>query len=115
MELLICAVFVVSAIFLAALGVPLWRGKVPPNELYGFRIPATLDDPGVWYPVNRVAGVWLMVTGAAVTVISVTLYALGVTTGTAAAINLSALFGFTAAVAVHGLIVAARLTKEPRG
>lgn len=46
------------------LAIPLMRGKVKPNSWYGFRVSATLDNPDVWYPVNAVAGKWLLVLGA---------------------------------------------------
>ena len=33
---------------------------VPPNPIYGFRTPATLCDPSLWYAVNRYSGKWLL-------------------------------------------------------
>jgi hypothetical protein len=47
------------------LGLPLYLGKVPPNRWYGFRIRETLNNPETWRTVNRTAGGWLMVLGAA--------------------------------------------------
>lgn len=114
MDLLICIVFVVSALSLGLLGVPLFRGKVPPNGLYGFRVQTTLDDPEVWYPVNRLSGVWLIVTAGALFLSSTTLFGLGVAPGTAAGVNLTVLGVFTAASVVHGLIVASKLSKARR-
>jgi uncharacterized membrane protein len=34
------------------LSLPLLFRWVPPNRLYGFRVPATLRDRSVWYDVN---------------------------------------------------------------
>jgi len=45
----------VSAV-IAALGIPLWVGMVPPNRFYGVRVAATLSDEAVWYAVNKAAG-----------------------------------------------------------
>ncbi len=44
------------AVLFFLLSVPLAAEKVPPNRLYGFRTPRTVEDERVWYPVNRVAG-----------------------------------------------------------
>jgi uncharacterized membrane protein len=49
---------------LVLLGLPLYSRKIPPNRFYGFRTARTLADPHVWYPVNRVTGGWMVVTGA---------------------------------------------------
>jgi hypothetical protein len=47
------------SLLLIGLAVPLIRGWVKPNHWYGLRIPATLNDPEIWYPANRYAG-WLL-------------------------------------------------------
>jgi hypothetical protein len=39
-----------------ALAVPLYRGRVPRNSVYGVRVPATLADDRVWYPINARGG-----------------------------------------------------------
>ena len=64
-RLLVLAIYLCGGALLAALAVPLIRGKVPPNPLYGFRTPRTLADPAVWYPANRHAGRWMLATGIA--------------------------------------------------
>ena len=48
---------------LALLGLPLVLGVVPPNPVYGFRTPRTLQDKALWYPVNRVTGIDLVLAG----------------------------------------------------
>lgn len=63
-ESFICLVYVIAACFLGLLGLPLYFGKIPPNRFYGFRTERTLADHKVWYPVNRVAGGWMAITGA---------------------------------------------------
>lgn len=44
----------------AAISVPLVLRWVPPNGLYGFRVPATLADRRVWYAANAASGGWLL-------------------------------------------------------
>ena len=53
-------IFSAGSILLIALSIPLIKGKVPPNGLYGFRIPLTMNSPEIWYPANRYAGKWLL-------------------------------------------------------
>ncbi len=52
-----------------AIGHPLYRQKVGPNPLYGFRIRQTLNDPDVWYPVNQRSGKHFIVTGLVLTLL----------------------------------------------
>jgi hypothetical protein len=58
--------YVVFGILLVALSIPLIRRKIPPNGLYGFRIPKTLNHPDLWYEANYRIGWWLLVSGAAI-------------------------------------------------
>jgi len=55
--------YVASGLLLSILSVPLILGRVPPNPLYGFRVASTLDDPKLWYAVNRYSGRRLLVVG----------------------------------------------------
>ena len=56
-----------GAIFIAV-ALPLARGEIKPNALYGFRTVKTLSDPRIWYEVNRVHGHDLMIAGIAMIV-----------------------------------------------
>ncbi len=38
------------------LAVPLIRGRVPPNQWYGFRLASDVFDPAIWYPLNAYGG-----------------------------------------------------------
>lgn len=64
-EIALLSVYLAVGILVSLIGLPLYFGKVPPNRFYGFRTQRTLRDPEAWYPVNRIAGGWLVVTGAA--------------------------------------------------
>jgi len=46
------------------LALPMALGKVPPNQLYGFRTPKTLSSPDIWYSANRIAGWFMVLAGA---------------------------------------------------
>lgn len=66
--------YVIGSVLLMVLAVPMIRGKIPPNGLYGFRVPATIEHPELWYPVNRYAGKCLFWTGAISTFGAIILY-----------------------------------------
>jgi uncharacterized membrane protein len=62
---LILLLYCVAGGVLVLLGLPLYFGKVPPNQFYGFRTPQTMGDDKVWYAVNRVTGRGMVLTGTA--------------------------------------------------
>jgi hypothetical protein len=47
---------IASCVLIALVGVPLILGIVPPNPMYGFRVPATQADRAIWYPANAFMG-----------------------------------------------------------
>jgi hypothetical protein len=73
MEILL-ALYAFSGLLLAGLSVPLILGKIPPNGLYGFRIPATVENSQLWYKVNTYSGKRLLVVGLGTAVGSIILY-----------------------------------------
>jgi hypothetical protein len=76
MEILL-ALYAVSGLLLAVLSVPLILKKIPPNGLYGFRIPSTVNNPELWYKVNTYAGWRLLVVGLGSSLGSIILYYTG--------------------------------------
>ena len=56
-------VYVTAGSLLISLSIPLYLGKIPPNPIYGFRVPKTLDNPKLWYKVNRYSARFLILTG----------------------------------------------------
>lgn len=52
--------FIPAIIFLVA-ALPLILALIPPNRIYGVRTPETLNDPQLWYQVNRYGGWALLV------------------------------------------------------
>ena len=73
MEILL-ALYAVGGLVLAGLSVPLILHKIPPNGLYGFRVPATLNNPPLWYKVNAYAGRRFLVVGLVTAVGTIILY-----------------------------------------
>lgn len=55
--------YIVGVIYIV-LGVPLALGRVAPNDLYGVRIPKTMEDSDIWYSMNRTCGRAMVVCGA---------------------------------------------------
>jgi uncharacterized membrane protein len=56
--------FAVPALIFFILAIPLAIGLIPRNRLYGFRTKRTLADNAVWYRVNRLAGITIMIASA---------------------------------------------------
>lgn len=48
--------FASETVVTMALAVPLMRGWVKPNRIYGLRTPRTLGDEGLWYRSNHYGG-----------------------------------------------------------
>jgi uncharacterized membrane protein len=71
---ILLALYAFSGLLLAGLSVPLILHKIPPNGLYGFRVPSTLKNPELWYKVNAYAGWRLLVVGLCTAVGSIILY-----------------------------------------
>jgi uncharacterized membrane protein len=57
--------FLIPAVLIALLAIPLILGVVPPNRIYGVRTRRTLSDARVWYAANR-AGGWLLLAASVV-------------------------------------------------
>ena len=64
--------FAIPAAIFFLLAIPLVLGLIPRNRFYGMRMPKTLSDDRVWYPVNRVAGVAIMIASGIYGVVAMT-------------------------------------------
>jgi uncharacterized membrane protein len=65
--------FALTGLLFVGLSVPLIQKRVPPNRFYGFRTPKTLSDPKIWYEVNHISGIDLLLAGALITISSLTM------------------------------------------
>ncbi len=63
---LLVIVYVVNGLIMVGLAVPLIQRRVGPNRWYGFRVPATLADPDVWFAANSYSGRLLLRLGVIV-------------------------------------------------
>ena len=84
------------------LGLPMAFGVVPPNRIYGFRTRATLEDPAVWYPVNRIAGWWCVAIGAVSACVALGTSFSPLSMPTFAIVTAATLMVGIVAMAVHG-------------
>ena len=94
-----------------ALSVPLIQERVPPNSTYGFRTAKSLSDPKIWYEINRISGVDLLLAGVLITLGSVAMLFLGQHLHpNQVVIPLFLLMVFTlSGAAIHGYIVLRRM------
>jgi hypothetical protein len=60
---LLLPMFLVLGLLLIIIAIPLYLEKIPPNNLYGFRVRKTLGNPKIWYAVNKYSSVWFMAAG----------------------------------------------------
>jgi len=63
-----------GGIVLILISIPLYLEKIGPNGLYGFRVKKTIENPELWYPVNKYASGWLMLTGVVTIIASLGLF-----------------------------------------
>lgn len=109
--ILIALLFIMDGILFIALGIPLFRGRVPPNSWYGFRTRKTLSDEKIWYAVNRVAGKDMILAGAVVIVSSsiLLLFAGRISLARATAVLVMATLLSVTWMVVHGYSVLRRM------
>ena len=50
------------------LAIPLVRGRVPPNSIYGFRTKAAFASDSDWYRINSLGGRYLAISGLVILV-----------------------------------------------
>src|SRR5437868_3782092 len=62
--------YVLSGGLLSLLGIPLMLRRIPPNPLYGFRVPKSLSDARIWYEINAYSGAHLLWIGAGMIAVS---------------------------------------------
>lgn len=53
MKIVLLTPYLIISSLLILLSIPLIRQRIAPNRWYGFRVRRTLEDPKVWYAVNR--------------------------------------------------------------
>jgi SdpI/YfhL protein family len=110
-EICLLIVFLLASGLMVGLGIPLSMGLVRPNPVYGFRTKETLEDPNVWYPTNRVAGLWGIATGVAEAAVSIWAFFAGLPLPTGPLVTLATVLVGIVATLLHGMLVIRRLTR----
>lgn len=94
-----------AAVTLFIIGVPLMRRRVPPNPLYGLRLPGTMSDERIWYEVNSRGGRDILVVAAV-------LAAAAILTPTIRLPEPLDVFGILLVLGVGGTITVARASRH---
>jgi hypothetical protein len=106
-------VFGASGLLLIALAVPLIRGRVAPNPLYGLRCRETLADPVVWYRANALSARWMAALGGSLLVLAFALpWIPGITAEVHALLCTAWLVVGLLAVCAASLVAARRLAAD---
>ena len=108
-KLIILASYLGTGILIGGLGVPLLWEMIPPNIWYGFKTPSTLKHEEIWYPVNRVSGYWMVLTGVACSGTSICAYLADFDIATATWANLAVCMSCIVLMIVHSVRVLLRL------
>jgi uncharacterized membrane protein len=96
-----------------AISIPLIRRRIPPNGLYGLRVPATFADEWVWYEANARSGRDFLWLGLLLTALAIGLPGFGLGPTTYVVWGLIAVVGVIGG-AVVGWFRANRLLQEKR-
>jgi uncharacterized membrane protein len=104
--------YAIPGVAMILLAIPLMLRRIPPNPLYGLRVPATYKDEQVWYDANAASGRDLAVLGGCVTLLAVVLQVAGVRDMAFAVAWSVAISVGTIGVAVLGWTRANRMFRE---
>jgi hypothetical protein len=73
-SLIVGIVLLISGIVCVAAGIPLLKGKIESNCIYGFRVQKTLANEDIWYQTNKYFGREVIISGAIVILFSVIIF-----------------------------------------
>ena len=108
--------FAAVDLLLIAISIPLLRRRVPPNMLYGLRVPATFADEWVWYEANARTARDTIALGVVHLLLTFVLMSLeALTESVAVGVSVSLLVAGVLAVAIVGWRRANRLLASRRG
>ncbi|MBW3671027.1 MAG: SdpI family protein [Acidobacteria bacterium] len=109
---ILVAILTAASLLIIALAVPMIRRRVPPNTLYGLRVPATFADDSVWYDANEQSGRDLLIFGVILLVVAVGLPIAAVSSGAYGLIWSGLAVAGAIAVAIVGWRRANRLLRD---
>jgi membrane associated rhomboid family serine protease len=102
----------IASLIMITIAIPLLRRRVPPNALYGLRVPATFADEWVWYEANARSGRDVFALGVLLLIMSVVIPVLEF--GTVAYVAWAAALVGAIGAGILGWLRANRLLKERR-
>ena len=50
-----------AAVLVILISIPLWRGRVKMNHIYGMRVPKAFQSDELWLDINRYGGKWFVI------------------------------------------------------
>lgn len=104
--------FAGCGLLFALLAIPMIRRRVPPNGLYGLRVPATLADDWVWYEANARSGMDMLLLGSLLLVLALVLPLVHVSEGMYFSVWIAVTVVGSVAMAVIGWRRANRLLRQ---
>ena len=67
-------IFIADGLIFVAAGIPLFQRRIGPNRWYGFRVPKTMSDEGIWFDANETMGKDLIISGAVMILAAITIH-----------------------------------------
>jgi uncharacterized membrane protein len=74
MKIILLIPYLILAVALIVISIPLIQRRIRPNVWYGFRVRRTLEDPKVWYAANRYSAFHLLAIGVILLVVAPACY-----------------------------------------
>jgi magnesium transporter len=103
------ATFIISGIIFISTCIPLVLRKIPPNGLYGVKVPKAYESPELWYKVNARGGRIMIVYGAIMAAIGLILLFTGERLGLRPVYMLIGLAALIAISVIHVLVATDRV------
>ena len=72
--IILLVTFVGTGLLFIGLAIPVILQKIPPNPIYGFRVPKTMNNPDVWYPANEYMGWGMLWSGVLIVLVSLVIF-----------------------------------------
>ena len=98
--LTVSLIFTAVGILFIALSIPLINRRIPPNHLYGFRVPAAFASEQVWYDINEYSARMMRRTGIVVLIAALLPLAMRIDPSVFTIIMLSLLLGGVAVMII---------------
>ena len=102
------AVFIVAGLIFVSTSIPLVLRKIPPNRLYGVKVPKAYESPELWYKLNAKGGRIMIAYGVIMAAIGLVLLFTGDRLGLRPVYLLIGLVALIAVSVIHVLVMTYR-------